>query len=437
MRRRLALYLALATLTIGAPGTIVAQGISKMDRSRTSTMLEQVRKDIERSYFDSTFRGVDLERVFARAEDGVQRAGSLAELFGNVAAAVAELDDSHTYFIPPQQTVRADYGWEMQMIGDSCFVTRVKPGSDAETRGLREGDAVLGLLGLKPTRESLSKILYLIHVLRPQASLPVVIQSPGGQPRQMDLAARIRESKRILDLTGADGGGDIWSLVREAQDDESRSRSTFVELGADVLLWKLRRFDSYARDLDDGFKRAQKAKTLILDLRGNSGGHINALLSLLGNLSAGDLTVGESRERARTLPIIAKGRGDKAFPGRLIILVDAESASASEISARTVQLAGRGIVVGDRSAGAVMVSRYFGHTIGTERVVAYAVSVTVADVIMQDGERLERVGVTPDHLIIPTGADLAARRDPALARAAELAGVALTPAQAGALLRDR
>jgi hypothetical protein len=313
----------------------------------------------------------------------------------------------------------------------------VKPDSDADAKGLREGDAVLNVSGLVPTRESMWKLLYLFHLLRPQSSLGVVVRSPGGEPRRLDLAAKVRERKRILDLTQADGGGDIWTLIREAQDDAMRNRALFIELGTGAFLWKLREFDRFDRSMDEGIKRAQKAGTLILDLRGNPGGDVKALLSLLGAFSAEDVVVGTRRERTGSTPIVAEGRGDKAFTGRLIILVDAQSASAAEVIARAVQLGERGIVVGDRTAGAVMVSRSFNHTIGTERVVAYAVSVTVADVVMRDGGRLERVGVTPDHLVLPTGADLAAGRDPVLARAAELAGVAMTPAQAGALLRER
>jgi len=48
---------------------------------------------------------------------------------------------------------------------------------------------------------------------------------------------------------------------------------------------------------------------------------------------------------------------------------------------------------------------------------------------------LEKIGVTPDELVLPTGADLAADRDPALARAVALAGGTLTPEQAGKLSR--
>ena len=60
-------------------------------------------------------------------------------------------------------------------------------------------------------------------------------------------------------------------------------------------------------------------------------------------------------------------------------------------------------------------------------------SVTVADVLMPDGARLEKVGVMPDERMIPSQQDLAAGRDPVLAHAASLAGATLTPEAAGKL----
>jgi hypothetical protein len=52
---------------------------------------------------------------------------------------------------------------------------------------------------------------------------------------------------------------------------------------------------------------------------------------------------------------------------------------------------------------------------------------------MADGNGLEKVGVTPDELLLPSGADLLAKRDPVLSRAAALAGLKLDPEKAGAL----
>jgi len=54
---------------------------------------------------------------------------------------------------------------------------------------------------------------------------------------------------------------------------------------------------------------------------------------------------------------------------------------------------------------------------------------------MSDGVSLEKRGVTPDETLLPSGADLAARRDPALARAVTLLGGTLTPEQAGAFFK--
>ncbi|MGH9831302.1 MAG: S41 family peptidase, partial [Blastocatellia bacterium] len=114
-------------------------------------------------------------------------------------------------------------------------------------------------------------------------------------------------------------------------------------------------------------------------------------------------------------------------------LVDSNSASASEIFARVVQLEKRGTVLGDRSAGAVGEGKMFIHTIDLTRttVTPYGEMITVANLIMSDGKNLEGVGVIPDQRILPAPTDIAAGRDPVLARAAELAGLHMTPEEAG------
>jgi C-terminal processing protease CtpA/Prc len=96
-----------------------------------------------------------------------------------------------------------------------------------------------------------------------------------------------------------------------------------------------------------------------------------------------------------------------------------------------MQLEERATVVGDRSAGAVMRAQHHGHQVGIDIVAFYGASVTDADLLMTDGKSLEHVGVTPDQLLLPTPADMAAKRDPVLARAAEILGFKLTPEEAG------
>jgi C-terminal processing protease CtpA/Prc len=200
----------------------------------------------------------------------------------------------------------------------------------------------------------------------------------------------------------------------------------------EIAIWKLAGFDLDNQAIDRFVDEALKGTTsLILDLRGNPGGSAEVLERLASRFFDKEVKLGELKGRRSMRSPVARKR-NSPFGGRLIVLIDAESASASEVFARVVQLENRGLVYGDRSSGSVMLSRQLVSAVESlDGVIMYGLSVTEADLIMADGKSLERVGVAPDQVILPTAVDLQSGRDPVLAQAVSALGGTLDPASAG------
>jgi carboxyl-terminal processing protease len=419
----------LVVLIIGTALSVAAQQApTKFDIERARSMLGVIKDDVKKNYYDINYHGMDIEARFKAADDKLKQAASISQLWGIIAQALVELNDSHTFFVAPSKRAQTEYGWQAQMFGDHCYVTAIKPGSDAEQKGLAPGDEILSIDGRTPTRKNFWMFKYLYYALRPQAGMQLVINTSSGQQKQMDVMARIKDRKQVTDLTGQD----IWQVIRESENEDRLHRHRFVE-SDDLLIWRMPQFDMDKFQVDEMIDKAKKRKNLLLDLRGNGGGYEETMLRMVGNLFDHDVKIGELKRRKETKPLIAKTRGDGAFSGKIVVLLDSQSASAAELLARVVQLEKRGAVIGDTSSGAVMRSQNYDHQVGLDVVVFYGVSVTDADVIMADGQSLERVGVVPDELKLPTPADLAAKRDPVLAYAVSLLGKKMSPEQAGSL----
>src|SRR5258708_16706600 len=204
-----------------------------------------------------------------------------------------------------------------------------------------------------------------------------------------------------------------------------------------LSIWKIPSFEFSDIKVAKMIERAKKSDALILDLRGSSGGYVFSLQDLSSGFFDKDVTVGEFHSRKKTETEAVKGGGKKAYMGKLVVLVDSDSASAAEIFARVVQLEGRGTVIGDQSSGQVMQVITYEHYFGLDVRTGYAFSITDADIIMKDGQRLEKVGVTPDVRVIPFPLDLANGRDPVLARAAKQLGFTLSPEDAGKIFEKK
>ena len=109
----------------------------------------------------------------------------------------------------------------------------------------------------------------------------------------------------------------------------------------------------------DALHKLQKKgmKDLILDLQGNGGGYLNAAIELCDELlGKKELIVYTEGRRNPRSEFKAKGDGDFQ-EGRLVVLVDEYSASASEIVTGAIQDWDRGIVVGRRTFGKGLVQR--------------------------------------------------------------------------------
>lgn len=428
---KLLAIVSLAVIFFASIAVVRAQDkVQDKDRDRGQTMLRRIKEDLKKNYYDPKIRGMDVEARFKTADEKIKTATSVGQIFGIIAQVLIELDDSHTYFIPPARSYTTDYGWTMQIIGDRCFVSSVDKGSDAEAKGVKPGDEVLEAGGYQIDRTVLWKFQYLYNVLRPQQYIRAVFQSPNGQPRQLELMAKQKQGKRLINLTDYN---EWMQLVRQSEREADLGRDRYVSFGDQLLIWKMNEFDLTDSQVDEAMERARKYQTLILDLRGNGGGWVTTITRMLGNLIDHDVKIGDSVSRKETKPLIAKTRGEKAFKGKLIILVDSRSASASEVLSRTIQLEKRGTVIGDKTAGAVMASRTHMDEVGMDVVVFYGVSITMSDLIMSDGNSLEHRGVTPDEVRLPAPQDLAAGRDPVMSYAASLSGVKLDPVEAGKL----
>jgi hypothetical protein len=159
----------------GVTGAAQAPQLSRLDRNRLKQMLDGIGAELKKSYFDPTFGGRDIDAHMAAAQAKLDAASSLNHGFALIAQALVELEDSHTYFIPPARAARVEYGWRAQTIGDRCYVVAVKPGSDAAAEGLAPGDEEVSVDGFFPNRDEMWKLDYSLFI--PDE---VVLPSRGG-----------------------------------------------------------------------------------------------------------------------------------------------------------------------------------------------------------------------------------------------------------------
>ena len=406
------------------PNEILNTNEAKRNREMGLAMLQEIKTLIKEHYYDPRYRGIDLDVRFKAAADRIKTLNFNWQVFRVLAQVLLDFNDSHTRLMLPPRTDYFEYGFTAQMIGDKCFVTDVKKGSDAEKKGLKAGDQILNFGKFPPSRAHLWKILYVLYRLDPVNTVDLKTRNTEGAEAQFTVMAKTMTQKEKDEER------------KKRKDREKAKPFKCQEISKELIACKLYSFMVDKGEIDKMMKQAGQYSKLILDLRGNGGGYVVVEEHLAGYLFDHDVKIADVVTRKKNEVRMAKTKRDKSYKGELVVLVDSHSASAAEMVARVVQIEKRGKVVGDLSSGAVMTSvraPLFGRINTTaEAVITYTgMSLTIADVIMSDGSRIEGVGVRPDVSAVPTPLALAQRTDPVLAHAATMLGASLTPEKAG------
>ncbi|MBI1757580.1 MAG: PDZ domain-containing protein [Fimbriimonas ginsengisoli] len=381
MTRRLAPFLIPVLFLLSA--VVPAQVI---DADTKREVLKGVVKIVESNAF---VPGVDFSKVQtyldaeqtkldnATTEDGFRDA---------VNEALHKFGLSHIVMFSPRmvrqrrENSAVGIGILVQLDKEGLIIQRVMAGTPAAEAGLEPGDVIIEVNGKKP--ESLVSIMGV-------EGEPVKIKVRRFSGKAEDFTLRRRK----------------FSTVRP-------EKLTWVDKETAVL--SVYTFDlTYNRGrIESLMEEAGKAKNLVLDLRNNPGGAVINMSHLLGLFLPPDKPIGtfiskrlvtryveEQKGKPDDLAKIAEWSSQKvrpyrgkvgAFSGRVAVLINSFSGSAAEIAAQALREELDAPVIGEKSAGMVLVSMIapLPHD--------FQIQYPVTDYVSAQGVRLEGKGVVPD-----------------------------------------
>ena len=307
---------------------------------------------------------------------------------------VSALDDPHSMILSGanyerlMQYTSGEYGGIGVVIGaDQKNVTRiisVFPGSSAEKNGLQSGDIIKRVNDEDVSALSLSEVS---DRVRGEAGTRVSL-----------LVERENEEKLF------------WVERSNVSMPTVQSRLIDKNIGYIHIF-------SFAKHTDEEFEKqlasvkAQGADRLIIDLRMNPGGLVDTVISIMNQI----LTKG------RVLSYHTRNGDDRTFditgietPLPMVILIDRNSASASEILAGAVQDKKEGIIIGETSYGKGTVQSVIQN--GNKS----ALKISIAEYRTAAGRIIDKTGITPDIAIKQTGHVFKQEDDNVLKKAIEV-----------------
>ena len=276
----------------------------------------------------------------------------------------------------------------MEIDVKNSVLTVVAPlkGTPAEAAGIKAGDQIVAI-DTKPTNglsidEAVSKI-----------------RGPVGTTVNLSIVRNekfldIKVIRAIIQIPETDDGLDVKSNVYHIALYEFTSNSAQLFNGAFV------RF------------KASGSRRLVIDLRGDPGGYLDAAVDVASHFLPKGATVvtedfdGKQRNEVHT----SFGYNDLPTKTKIVVLIDGGSASASEILAGALQDNHVATLIGTKSFGKGSVQQLIPLDGGSLKV-------TVARWITPAGHWIMGNGVTPDIIVPFTQKDADAKQDPQMARA--------------------
>jgi carboxyl-terminal processing protease len=235
-------------------------------------------------------------------------------------------------------------GISFNVFHDTLMVVTTVPGGPSEKVGIRSGDRIVSVdskniagIGLKNTD--------VYDYLR------------GKKGTKVELKVRRKGEVNLLDFT----------VIRDKIPINSLDASYMLNDNTGYI--KLNKFSATTTaeffDAIKALKATSKLTNLVLDLRGNGGGYLNAATELADQfLTAYKLIVYTSGIHAEKKEYASTALGELE-QGKLVVLIDEGSASASEIVAGAIQDWDRGVLIGRRSFGKGLVQQPFPLTDGS------------------------------------------------------------------------
>lgn len=349
---------------------------------------------VDFSIFWQTWRIID-DKFVNGTTTGEQDAAELQKrVYGATAGLVQSLNDPYTVFLPPAEKqaftedIRGDFGgvgMELGIKNNKLQVVTTLEGTPAKRADIRAGD--------------------------------VITQINGEQVGQMTVDEAVKKirgeigTKVVLTVYRASTGvTKDFTLTRDRI--QLPTLDTKL-LPNKVFVISLYNFNATSPQLfKQGLRKFLEAKTdkLIIDLRGNPGGYLDAAVNMASWFLPEGKVIVKERHRDPADDQLYRSHGYNIFNDKLklVILIDGGSASASEILAGALSEYGKATLVGETTFGKGSVQELVSLPDDS------AIKITIAKWLTPNDHSISEKGLEPDIKVSITDEDRAASRDPQL-----------------------